>query len=97
MDHCGELHPSVDEGVSCHQSDTFSFVQLKNLSNIVRDIVKISMKLNDENKAIIAHLMDEKVQLELQRDKLKLESYVMKKQIEELRAEQPKKKSHGTK
>ena len=41
--------------------------------------------------------MDEKAQLELQRDKLKLESYVMKKQIEELRAEQPKKKSRRTK
>ena len=97
MDHCGELHPNVGEGVSCHQSDIFSFDQLKNLFNTVEDFVKISTKLDDENKAIIALLMDEKAQLELQRDKLKLESYVMKKQIEELRAEQPKKKSRRTK
>ena len=97
MDHCGELHPNVDEGASCHQSDIFSFDLLKNLFNTVEDFVKISTKLDDENKAIIALRMDEKAQLELQRDKLKLESYVMKKQIEELRAEQPKKKSRQTK
>ena len=97
MDHCGELHPNVDEGASCHQSDIFSFDQLKNLFNTVEDFVKISTKLDDENKAIIALLMDEKAQLKLRRDKLKLESYVMKKQIEELRAEQPKNKSRRTK
>ena len=97
MDHCSELHPNVDEGASCHQSDIFSFDQLKNLFNTVEDFVKISTKLDEENKAIIALLMDEKAQLELQPDKLKLESYVMKKQIEELRAEQPKKKSRRTK
>ena len=97
MDHCGELHPNVDEGASCHQSDIFFFDQLKNLFNTVEDFMKISTKLDNENKAIIAHLMNEKAQLELQRDKLKLESYVMKKQIEELRAEQPKKKSRRTK
>ena len=97
MDHCGELHPNVDEGASCHQSDIFSFDQLKNLFNAVEDVLKISTKLDEENKAVIALLMHEKAQLELQRDKLKLESYVMKKQIEELRAEQPKKKSRRTK
>ena len=97
MDHCGELHPNVDEGASCHQSDIFSFDQLKNLFNTVEDFVKISTKLDDENKAIIARLMNEKARLKLERDKLKLESYVMKKQIEELRAEQPKKKSRRTK
>ena len=59
----------------------------------MEDFVKISTKLDKDNKAIIALLMDEKAQLELQRDKLKPESYVMKKQIEELCAEQPKKKS----
>ena len=62
----------------------------------MRDFVKISTKLDDKNKAIIARLMDEKSQLKLRRDKLKLESYVMKKQIEELRTEQPKKKSRRT-
>ena len=97
MDHCGELHPNVDEGASCHQSDIFSFDQLKNLFNIVEDFMKISTKLDDENRAIIARLMNEKARLKLERDKLKLESYVMKKQIDELRAEQPKKKSHRTK
>ena len=97
MDHCGELHPNIDEGASCHQSDIFSFDQLKNLFNTVEDFVKISTKLDAKNKAIIALLMDEKPQLELQRDKLKLESYVMKKQIEELRAKQPKKKSRRNK
>ena len=65
--------------------------------NTVEDFVKISTKLDDENKAIIALLIDEKAQLELQRDKLKLESYVMKKQIKEQCAEQPKKKSRQTK
>ena len=94
MDHCGELDPNVDEGASCHQSDIFSFDQLKNLFNTVEDFVKISMKLDEENKAIIAVLMHEKAQLELQRDELKLQSYVMKKQIEELRTEQ---KSRHTK
>ena len=97
MDNCGELHPNVDEGASCHQSDIFSFDQLKNLFNTVEDFLKICTKLDEENKAVIALLMHEKVQLEHQRDKLKLESYVMKKQIEELRAEQPKKKSCRTK
>ena len=97
MDHCGELHPNVDEGASCHQSDIFSFDQLKNLFNAVEDFLKISTKLDKENNVVIALLMREKAQLELQRDKLKLESYVMKKQIEELRAEQPKKKSRRTK
>ena len=97
MDHCGELHPNVDEGASCHQYDIFSFDQLKNLFNAVEDVLKISTKLNEENKAVIALMMHDKAQLELQRDKLKLESYVMKKQIEELRTEQPKKKSPRTK
>ena len=97
MDNCGELHPNVDEGASCHQSDIFSFDQLKNLFNTVEDFMKISTKLDDENRATIARLMNEKAQLKLQRDKLKLESYIMKKQIEELRAEQPKKKSCRTK
>ena len=59
--------------------------------------MEIATKLDEENKATIARLMDEKAQLVLQRDQLKLESYVMKKQIEELRAEQPKKKSRRTK
>ena len=79
MDHCGELHPNVDEGASCHQSDIFSFDQLKNLFNTVEDFLKISTKLDKENNVVIALLMREKAQLELQRDKLKLESYVMKK------------------
>ena len=96
MDHCGELHPNVDEGASCHQSDIFSFDQLKNLFNTVEDFIKTSAKLDDENRATIARLMNEKAQLKLQRDKLKLESYIMKKQIEELHAEQPKKKSRRT-
>ena len=80
-----------------HQPDTFSFDQLNNLFNTVEDFIKTSAKLDDENRAIIARLMNEKAQLKLERDKLKLESYVMKKQIEELRAEQPKKKSRRTK
>ena len=86
-----------DEGASCHQSDTFSFDQLKNPFNIVEDFMKISTEVDDDNGAIIARLMDEKAQLKLQLSKLKLESYVMKKQIEELRTEQPKKKSRRTK
>ena len=97
MDHYGELHSNVDEGASCHQSDIFSFDQLKNLFNTVEDFVKISTEVDDDNRAIIAHLMDEKAQLKLQLSKVKLESYVMKKQIEELRTEQPKKKSRRTK
>ena len=48
-----------------HQPDTFSFDQLNNLFNTVEDFVKISTKLDEENKAIIALLMDEKAQLEL--------------------------------
>ena len=69
----------------------------KTLEARLSNLVEKNTKLNDENKAIVARLMDEKAQLELQHDKLKLESYVMKKQIEELRAEQPKKKSRRTK
>src|SRR3954463_16165797 len=97
MYHCGELRPDVHEGVSCHQSDIFSFDQMKNLFNAVEDFLKISTKLDEENKAVIALLMREKALLELQRDELKLQLYVMKKQIEELRAEQPKNKSRWTK
>ena len=67
-----------------HQPDTFSFYQLNNLFNNIEDFIKTSVKLDDENRATIARLMNEKAQLKLQRDKLKLESYVMKKQIEEL-------------
>ena len=46
---------------------------------MLEDLVEIATKLDEENKATIARLMDEKAQLVLQRDKLKLESYVMKK------------------
>ena len=84
----------VDEGASCHQSDTFFFVHVQNM---LEDLLERATKLDEENKATIAHLMNEKAQLVLQRDQLKLESYVMKKQIQELRTEQPKKKSRRTK
>ena len=60
MYHCGEFHPDVHEGASCHQSDIFSFDQLKNLFNAVEDFLKISTKLDEENKAVIALLMHEK-------------------------------------
>ena len=83
-----------DEGASCHQSDTFCFVQVQNM---LEDLLERATKLDEENKATIARLMNDKAQLVLQRDQLKLESYVMKKQIEELRTEQPKKKSRRTK
>ena len=80
-----------------YQPDTFSFDQLKNMFNTMDDFMKTSAKLDEENRSMIACLMNEKARLKLERDKLKLESYVMKKQIEELRAEQPKKKSLRTK
>ena len=80
-----------------YQPNTFSFDQLKNMFNTMDDFMKTSAKLDEENRSMIARLMNEKARLKLECDKLKMESYVMKKQIEELRAEQPKKKSRGTK
>ena len=64
---------------------------------MLEDLLERATKLDEENKATIARLMNDKAQIVLQRDQLKLESYVMKKQIEELRTEQPKKKSRRTK
>ena len=75
MDYCGELPPKLIRGASCHQSDTFCFVQVQNM---LEDLLERATKLDEENKATIARLMNDKAQLVLQRDQLKLESYVEK-------------------
>ena len=71
--------------MSCHQSDTFSFVQVKNRLETTEahllKIVEISTRLYD--------LLDEKTKakLKLEYDRLKLDTYVMIKEIKELRAQ----------
>ena len=73
--------------MSCHQSDTFYFVQVKNRWEATEahllKIVEISTRLYD--------LLDEKTKakLKLEYDQLTLETYVMIKEVKELRAQRP--------